>query len=125
MAGRPKRVFTDEEKQQIDQMALDNCHFETIAMALEIPVNTLKRHYGRYIRRKRAFGRTELRRNQCELSKSNPAMAIFLGKNELDQTDKQVIEHEGAEIARLDAKQATEAQELAKLRLRRYNTKGA
>lgn len=123
MAGRPKRVFSEEEKQQIDQMALDNCHFETIAMALEMPVNTLKRHFGRFIRQKRAEGRTILRRNQCELAKSNPAMAIFLGKNELDQTDKQVIEHEGPEQARLDAKQATEAQELAKLRLRRYNQK--
>ena len=124
MAGRPKRVFGVQEKQQIDQMALDNCHFETIAMALSIPVNTLKRHFGRLIRQKRAEGRTILRRNQCELAKSNPAMAIFLGKNELDQTDKQIIEHEG-EAAQLDAKKAAIAGEMAKLYLRRYNQKGA
>ena len=95
MAGRPKRVFNDEQREQITQMALDNCHFETIAMALEIPVNTLKRHFGRYIKQKRAEGRTILRRNQVELSKNNPAMAIFLGKNELEQTDKQIFINEG------------------------------
>lgn len=95
MAGRPKRVFTEEQKSQITQMALDNCHFETIAMALEIPVNTLKRHFGRFIRQKRAQGRIELRRTQRKLADSNPAMAIFLGKNELNQEDKKTIKQEG------------------------------
>lgn len=96
MAGRPKRQFTDEQRAQINQMALDNCHFETIAMALEIPVNTLKRHFGRFIRQKRAEGRTILRRNQVKMSKTIPAMAIFLGKNELEQSDKQEIKHAGS-----------------------------
>lgn len=89
--GRPKRVFTDEQIASIEQMALDNCHFDTIAMALDIPKETLKRRFGSYIRQKRAYGRTELRRSQRNLAKTNPAMAIFLGKNELDQRDSKDI----------------------------------
>jgi hypothetical protein len=94
-AGRPKRKFTDEQVRQIEQMAADNCHFETIAMALEIPVNTLKRHFGRFITQKRAKGRTDLRRTQRKLASTNPAMAIFLGKNELGQEDKSKHEVKG------------------------------
>ncbi|KKK68417.1 hypothetical protein LCGC14_2944240, partial [marine sediment metagenome] len=33
----------------------------------------------------------ELRQTQVKLSKTQAAMAIFLGKNELNQTDKQEI----------------------------------
>ena len=88
MAGRPKREFTIEENAQIEQMALDNCHIDTIAMALGIVKNTLVRHFGPFIKQKRAKGRTDLRRTQRKLAEANPAMAIFLGKNELNQTDK-------------------------------------
>ena len=91
--ARPKRVFTEDEKAKIEEMALNNCHFETIAMALDIPVNTLKRHYGRFITQKRAEGRVRLRGYQTQMSKTAPAMAIFLGKNELGQSDKQEVVH--------------------------------
>ena len=44
----------------------------------------------------------QLRKNQLELSKKSAAMAIFLGKNYLNQKDS--IEYEDKEsIARLDA----------------------
>ena len=86
--ARPKRIFTKEEKASIEQMALDNCHMDTIGLALGIAKNTLIRHYGAYISQKRAEGRTILRDNQVKMSKDNVAMAIFLGKNELGQTDK-------------------------------------
>jgi hypothetical protein len=36
-------------------------------------------------------GRTSLRRTQFKLAQKNAAMAIFLGKNYLDQTDRQDI----------------------------------
>jgi transposase-like protein len=85
--GRKQRNFTDEQKEKITQMALDNCHMDTIALALSIPKETLVRRFGTFIRQKRAEGRTLLRRAQREQIK-NPAMAIFLGKNELGQTDK-------------------------------------
>lgn len=105
MAGRPKRVFTEDEKAKIEQMALNNCHFETISIALEIPVNTLKRHYGRFIRQKRAEGRTI--KMQQQYNDKSPTMLIWWGKQHLDQTDKQVIEHEETQ----QQKQLTEAQQ--------------
>ena len=66
-AGRPKRRFSDQEQANIIEMALNNCHFETIAMALNIAVNTLKRNYGRVIRQKIAEGRAILRQRQVNL----------------------------------------------------------
>ena len=93
--GRPKKVFTPEVIAEIDRMALDNCHLDTIAMALGIAKDTLVRRFSTYITQKRAKGRADLRRGQRELSKTHAAVAIFLGKNELGQSDKSEIEHSG------------------------------
>ena len=111
--ARPRRVFTDEEEAKILQMALDNCHMDTIALALDIPLETLRRHYGGYISQKRAEGRTELRRMQREQAPKSPAMAIFLGKNELGQVDKQIIETEAVEQKKLNESEAVEARKIA------------
>ena len=91
--ARPKRIFTDEEKEQITQMSLDNCHIDTIGLALDIPKNTLIRHFGTFIRQKRAEGRTILRRAQREkaLISKDTGMLCFLGKNELGQSDKRDV----------------------------------
>lgn len=89
--GCPKRVYTEAQKKSITEMAKNGCKLNTIAVALEIPVSSLKLHYGNYIRHKTAVGKTELRANQRKMSIKNPAMAIFLGKNELDQSDKKDI----------------------------------
>lgn len=91
--ARPKRVFTDEEKEEIEQMALDNCHLDTIALALNIPKQTLVNRFGTYIVQKRAEGRTILRRAQREkaVNSKDTGMLCFLGKNELGQTDKQDV----------------------------------
>ncbi len=113
--ARPKRQFSDEEEAKITDMALNNCHFETIAMCLDIAVNTLKRRYGRYIRQKRAEGRVILRQRQVNLSRIHPAMAIFLGKNELGQVDKQVIETEATEKAKLNEAEVVEARKIANI----------
>ncbi len=86
--GRPPKKFAAEEMRQIERMALDNCHLDTIGMALGIPKTTLVQRLSTVITQKRAEGRTQLRRTQRKLAAKNPAMAIFLGKNELDQTDK-------------------------------------
>jgi hypothetical protein len=117
MAGRPKRQFSVEEKQLIEEYALDNCHIDTISLALGIAKNTLIRHYGTFIKKKRAEGRVRLRGYQTKLAKSNPAMAIFLGKNELDQTDKQIIVDE-TQARQLTEQEQAEAHRLATIRLR-------
>ena len=88
MAGRPKRVFSDEEIARITNAALNNCHIDTIALALDIPKTTLQRHFGSFIRQLRAKGRINLRCFQERLSRTSPDMAKFLGKNVLGQVDK-------------------------------------
>lgn len=56
----------------------------------------LKEHYGKsfseVFKQKRTKGLISLRRSQFQLAQTNPAMAIFLGKNYLNQTDKQDIQ---------------------------------
>ena len=88
MAGRPKASFSDEEIAEIEQYALDGCQTGTIATLTGIAYNTLDRHFGKNLTKKRAERKQKLRVNQNKLSENNPAMAIFLGKNELGQTDK-------------------------------------
>ncbi len=114
--ARPKRVFSDEEIEQIDTMSLNNCHMDTIALALDIPLTTLVRRFGREIKQKRAIGRTTLRDNQVKMSKTQPAMAIFLGKNELGQVDRQIVATEGQQ-RELDEAQKVEAVHIASIRL--------
>lgn len=91
MAGRPKSSFSNEEVQQIEDYALDGCKTGTIATLMDIPYNTLNRHFGKNMHKKRCERKQILLENQNRMSKTNPAMAIFLGKNVLDQTDKQEI----------------------------------
>ena len=93
-AGRPKRTFSDSDIALIEQYALDNCKTQTIADALNIPYNSLKRHFGRRLTHWRACGKVKLREYQRVLSQNHPAMAVFLGKNTLDQTDTQTIKTE-------------------------------
>ena len=114
--ARPKRVFTDEEQQKIEQYARDNCYDRTISTALDIPIMTLKRRFGTKIRRWRAQGKVDLRENQRKLSKISSDMAKFLGKNVLGQVDKQVIADESKQRELSEAQKA-EAVRIASIRL--------
>ncbi len=89
--ARPKRVFTDEDEQKMYEYALSGCQNGTISTLMCIPLSTLVRRFGGLLREKRAERKYNLRKAQTDLSISNPAMAIFLGKNELDQKDKKEI----------------------------------
>jgi len=117
--ARPKRVFTDEEVARIYEAALNNCHLDTIALALEIPKTTLVRRFGTIIKQKRAEGRMKLRANQVKLSRHNAQMAKFLGINELEQVDKQEIKLPGTKNSQLTDEERPAYEEAAKiLRLR-------
>ena len=95
MAGKPKIMWTDEQIKQIEQMALDNCHVETIARTLGTTDETIKAHFSPLIKQKRAEGRALLRRSQRDKAviSKDTGMLCFLGKNELEQTDKQEHKH--------------------------------
>ena len=114
--GRPKRVFTDVEEQQIEQYARINCHDRTISTALKIPINTLIRRYGTKIKVWRALGKLELREDLYKQVKTSPQTAIFVAKNELGMVDKQVIVDETKQ-RELDEAQKAEARRIASIRL--------
>lgn len=114
--GRPKRQFTDEIVQRMEEMALNGCQNTTIAIALDVPKSTLVRRFGPKLRKKRCERKDLLRTNQTKLAKTFPAMAIFLGKNELGQVDKQVLATEPQQ-RELSEAQKDEAQHIASIRL--------
>lgn len=97
MAGRPKRVFTDEEKALIDELALINCKDYTIANIIGCDSETLKAHFSERLIQKRAQFKADLRRGQHTkaVTDKDTGMLCFLGKNELEQSDKREIEHSG------------------------------
>ena len=91
MAGRPKRVFTPEELQGIERYARINCNTETIADGMNIPITTLKRHFGRKLTHWRASGKLNMRVNLHKQAENSAQTAIFIAKNELGMVDKQEI----------------------------------
>ncbi len=94
--GRPKRVFTQEQIDEMTELALGGCQNNTIANIMDIPKETLVVNFGQLLTKKRCERKYSLRKKQdAAAEKGNPALLIFLGKNELGQRDKQDIEHSG------------------------------
>ena len=91
--ARPRKEINQK---QFESLCMIQCTEEEIAAVCDVSVDTLerwtKRTYGRCFAEvyaeKRAGGKASLRRNQWKLSETNPTMAIWLGKQYLDQTDK-------------------------------------
>ena len=95
--ARPKRKFSDEQIKQIEQYAYAGCQDGTIATLMDLPLMTLRDRFRNLMRKKRAERRFALRQAQLEkavLSKDT-GMLCFLGKNELEQSDRQDIKHSG------------------------------
>ncbi len=74
-------------------MAKDQCKHTTIAGALGISRDHLRQHYLQRLHKKGCEGRVELHADQRKMQKKQPSIAIFRGKNYLEQTDKQEITH--------------------------------
>ena len=84
-------IFNDKQMQEIERLALLNCNSNTIAEAVGVAINTLKRHCGRKLRHWHAIYKVNLRQSQEKLKETSPDMAKFLGKNTLGQVDKQEV----------------------------------
>lgn len=95
MAGRPKAKFTEQQIRDIEQMAFNQCQTNTIAKVIGCDNHTLEKHFSQVLTKKRAEGRKELRRTQMEQSAKNPTMSIWLGKQYLEQKDKQDLNVKG------------------------------
>lgn len=111
--------FNDEQMQEIERLALINCNSNTIAEATGIPVTTLKRRFGRKLRHWWAIYRTNLRESQDKLKETSSDMSKFLGKNVLEQKDKQeiVTEYKAKEMTEVERDASIEAAKAYKLRL--------
>ena len=91
--GRPKKPI---DYKTVKALAGVMATMEEIASALEISVRTLQRdeEFCRVYKIGLDNAKLSLRRNQFKMSVRNPTMAIWLGKQYLNQTDKQDIRME-------------------------------
>ena len=91
--GRPKK---DINVQQFENLCGLQCTLEEIAAFFDCSVDTIERFckreykqtFAEVFKLKRGIGKISLRRSQWKLAEKYPAMAIFLGKQYLEQTDK-------------------------------------
>ena len=91
--GRPKTQINID---QFEKLCGLQCTEEEVASFFNCSVDTIerfcKREYGHtfaeVFKDKRGLGKISLRRHQWKLAEKYPSMAIFLGKQYLDQTDK-------------------------------------
>jgi hypothetical protein len=106
--GRPKREFPQKEFEKLCQIQATQ---EEICNFFDTTDKTLdawcKRTYGEgfseIYKNKSAGGKMSLRRTQFQLAKKSAAMAIFLGKNYLGQTDRPINEVENENDNFIDA----------------------
>lgn len=97
--GRPKKEI---DETQFTKLCGLQCTEEEIAGFFDCSVDTIERWCKRELKetfaeafKKRSVGgKVSLRRYQFELAKKSAAMAIWLGKQYLGQTDKQDIKTE-------------------------------
>ncbi len=102
--ARPKK---DIDAEQVTRLAAINCSYQEMAAVLDCDPSTLTRRFAQLIEKGRATGRMSLKRKQWEMAMGgNITMLIWLGKQNLGQTDKvdQKIETNSAvdnELAKL------------------------
>jgi hypothetical protein len=96
--GRPRKLSpNDQTLKELRGLAAIMATEAEVAAFFGVVVNTLKKFFDDYPEALAAFedgkgqGRVSLRRKQFALADKNAAMAIFLGKNYLEQTDRQEL----------------------------------
>lgn len=90
--GRPHKEI---DKKQFESLCGIQCTLEEVCDFFDVTDKTLnawcKRTYGKtfseVFRKKRGIGKISLRRAQFQLAQKNAAMAIWLGRQYLGQTD--------------------------------------
>ena len=104
--ARPKK---DIDKNLFEKLCGIQCNKKELCAVLNVSDKTLdafaRREYGKNFsevwEEKRGIGKISLRRAQFRLAEKNANMAIWLGKQYLDQKDKQEIDHT-VKISRLE-----------------------
>lgn len=93
--GRPKIVWDEKQYRQFESLCAMQATVHEIEDVLQIDHKTINRlckeyyhlDYSQAYKKYSLTGRISLRRMQFKLAEKSPAMAIFLGKNYLGQTD--------------------------------------
>lgn len=95
--GRPRLEITDAGWQMVERMARAFCKQEDVADMLGVSVKTLqteanKERFERIMRTCRAHSVLLIRERQVDKAiNGNPVESIWIGKQELGQTDRQAI----------------------------------
>lgn len=95
--GRPRMLLNERGTAVVKRMAEIMCTNEEIADVLGVGVDLITNDNNNAVfqaakREGQVKGKMSLRRKQFALAEKNANMAIFLGKNYLDQKDKQEVE---------------------------------
>lgn len=95
--GRPRMLLNERGAAVVKRMAEIMCTNEEIADVLGVGVDLITNDNNNAVfqaakREGQVRGKMSLRRKQFALAEKNANMAIFLGKNYLDQKDKQEVE---------------------------------
>lgn len=103
LGGRPRIEITEEQWELIDQLCSMKCTGEEIAACLKMSLDTLTTRikekydigFSEFYRQKAVLGNIALRRaqRQVAIEQLNPTLLIFLGKNDLGQSDQ--LQHSG------------------------------
>ena len=93
--GRPQKLQPDEQTlKTLSGLARIQCTTKEAAAVLEVSEQTFFAFLERYKNARetwdngKEYGKSSLKRNQFRMSETNPAMAIWLGKQYLGQSDK-------------------------------------
>lgn len=94
--GQIKQKQATISQEQFEALCAIQCTSEEICAVLRVSDKTLERwcqatygeHFSVVFKQKREYGKSSLRRTQWKLAEKNSAMAIWLGKQYLNQTDK-------------------------------------
>ena len=90
--ARPKKHNLDTE--HVENLAGFGCTNTQIASFFGCSENTIRRSYGEYLTKGRDKGKIRLRQLQWRAAeRGNVSMMIWLGKQVLNQVDKQEVEH--------------------------------
>ena len=90
--ARPKKYDIDTD--QVEKLAGYGCTNTEIAKFFGCDESLIRKSYSEYLTKGREKGKIRLRQLQWRSAESgNTTMLIWLGKQLLDQTDKQEVEH--------------------------------
>ena len=87
--ARPKKDIDGKEVQKLAEL---QCTYEEIAAFFDCDKSTISRRFTTEVLKGREVGKISLRRKQFKLADTNGAVAIFLGKNYLNQRDSREID---------------------------------